>query len=477
MVRRAGEKHSGPLLLKSLNWAHLWRPTWLRRCDWDGFIDTVPAPAYAEGVCSTLPALSTLNAFAGLRAPLAPPHWLGWLLALLVPVLALAGCSAPQNDRFGVEIEEAIPASTRYAAALRSAALARVEARAGSDELAAEHFRAAYRQHPSVEFLLAYARSAERGKLYAEAHEALRRALTHGLPAEEQSRVNADIARLQPLIPAGLVRVAVQVAPAGARLELTRQLPGAKVEDPRKAGAARTWDRVVLASGGIYLPAGTYAVYATARGFQSEMQTLQVAREGAELIAVTLAAEEAGPQLAERNRHTSKPPEPQDKLEDKPQPEVQGPVVEFGVKPKDTRSAIHTWGPLGTSALGVVAIGLGGYFGWQVTQQAALANELTGQGLSKDDYQANLDYYKEQARDMRDLTNYSFIGGGVLLAAGTLWWALAPSSSARSAADSSGDRATASAKAPAGAAQAAAAVIRAPQVNVSPSGMALQWTF
>lgn len=329
--------------------------------------------------------------------------------------------------------------------------------------------------HPLAEFLLAYAKSAERGKLYAESHEALRRALTHQLSTEERALVTADLARLQPMVPPGLVRVAVQVAPAGARLELTRQLPGAKVEDPRKAGAARTWDRVVLASGGIYLPAGTYAVYATARGYQSEMQTLQVAREGAELIAVALAAEEAGPQLAERNRHITKPPEPEDKLEDKHQPEVQGPVVEFGVQRKAGRSAIHTWGPLGSSALGVLAIGLGGYFGWQVTQQAAEANALTGQGLSKDDYQASLDYYKDQARSTRDLTNYSFIGGGVLLAAGTLWWALAPSS--RSTAASGSDQAATPRTAPAGILDAAVQVLHAPQVNVSPSGMALQWTF
>lgn len=441
-------------------------PSWRNKL---GFVDSPLVPAYADGVCSTPRALTTLPALPRPGALL--PRLLG--LVTLLALTALGGCGATQNERFGVEIEDEVPASIRYASALRLAALGRVEARAGSDELAAEHFRAAYRMHPLAEFLLAYARSAERGKLYAESHEALRRALTHELTAEERTRVTADVARLQSMIPPGLVRVAVQVAPAGARLELTRQLPGAKVEDPRKAGAARTFDRVVLASGGIYLPAGTYAVYATARGYQSEMQTLQVAREGAELIAVALAAEEAGPQLAERNRHTAKPVEPEDKLEEKPQPEMQGPVVEFGVKPKDTRSTIHTWGPLGTSALGVVAIGLGGYFGWQATQQAEQANALVGQGLSKVDYQANVAYYKEQTRDMSGLANYSFIGGGALLAAGTLWWALAPSRRAALASD----QVSAPVATPGRPAGAAADPNRAPQISVSPAGMALQWTF
>lgn len=391
-----------------------------------------------------------------------------WLLLLLAALTALA-CGSAQNDRFGVELDEEIPASTRYAAALRLAALGRVEARAGSDELAAEHFRAAYRMQPQVEFLLAYARSAERAQLYAEAHEALRRALTHGLPPEELGKISTDIKRLQAQIPPGLVRVAVQVAPAGTRLELTRQKPGAKVQDPRQAGAARTCDRVVLATGGVYLPAGTYSVYATAKGYQSEMTTLQVAREGAELIAVSLAAEEAGPQLAETHRHKQKTVEPDDKLEDKHQVEAQGPTVEFGVQPKSSRSAIHTWGPLGTAALGVAAIGAGGFFGWQVTQAAATANDQANQGLSKADYQANVDYYKQQARDNSSLANYSFIGGGVLLAIGTAWWALAPSARASQAA--------ATPPAPASRQAQVAAPALIPQLAVSPTAMALQWTF
>lgn len=390
-------------------------------------------------------------------------------LAVWAAGLAIFGCSGAQNDRFGVEIDEEIPASTRYAAALRLAALGRVEARAGSDELAAEHFRAAYRMQPQLEFLLAYARSAERAKLYAEAHEALRRALSHGLAAEERTRIAADIQRLQAQIPPGLVRVAVQVAPAGARLELTRQVAGAKVQDPRQAGAARSWDRLVLATGGVYLAPGTYAVYATAKGYQSEMKTLQVAREGAELIAVSLAAEEAGPQLAETHRHRQKPVEPENKLEDKPPVEAQGPTVEFGVQPKSSRSAIHTWGPLGTAALGVAAIGVGGFFGWQVTEAAASANDQAGQGLSKSDYQANVEFYKQKARDNSSLANASFIGGGALLAVGTLWWALAPS--ARAA------QAVAAPRAAPGLAARSAPAVGAPQLSVSPSAVALQWTF
>ncbi len=362
----------------------------------------------------------------------------------------------------------------RYAASLRLAALGRVELRAGADEMAAEHFKAAYRKHPHPDYLLAAARAAEKAKLYAEAHDALRRAQDHDLAADERSRVAAELVRLEPLVPPGLVRVTVQVQPEGARVELTRQMPG---EPAKGAGAAaRSFDRVVLGTGGVFLQAGTWAVYSTARGYQSELQTVQVAPDGGEFVAVALGLEDTGPQLAEPVKSRIKKPDGVGVPEDKKVPEPDGPVVEFGMTTKPKRSSIHTWGPLVSSALGVVAVGAGGWFGFQATQNGADANDLQAQGLSKAAYDSDFAFYRQQTESNAQLANYAFIGGGALVAIGSLWWMLAPS------ADAAADEGPKPKMTDAGSASRSLIAQgrsgwRPPTLVVLPTGAGLSWTF
>ncbi len=379
---------------------------------------------------------------------------------------ALAGCGGGLSDvTLGKPVPE-VATPARYSAALRLAALARVEARGGADEVAAEHFRAAYRKYPDVSFLIGYARSAERAKLYAEAHDALRRALSHELTAEERGQLEAEVARLAPLVPPGLVRVALQVAPEGTRVELTRQQPGESAGDPRK-NSKRAADRIALGTGWLYLAPGSYAVYSASKGYQSDLRTLQVTAESADLMAIALAAEDAAPQLVDTTRPKTKTP---DHVEpDVKQPD-QGPVVEFEDRPKVRRSPLHTLGPVVLSALGVLAVGAGGYFGWQASQNASLANDLSKGSAS---YQSQFDTYHQAVLDNANLANYAFIGGGALVALGSLWWLLAPSAKATQAVASP-------AEGPAAAGHSSWPTLSLPQVGLSPVGtsplgVSLQW--
>lgn len=372
---------------------------------------------------------------------------------LLLAVWAV-GCGGGLSDVSLGKPEPEVATPARYAAALRLAALARVEARAGSDEVAAEHFRAAYRKYPDVGFLLAYARSAERAKLYAEAHDALRRALTHALADDEKTRINNEVERLQPLVPAGLVRVAIQVSPEGARVELTRQQAGAAGRDPKKNGPGRTVDRVVLGTGWLFLQPGSWAIYSTAKGYQSDLSSLQVTPEGAELVAVGLSPEDAGPQFADTTRPKVVRQEGPDLEPKKPE---EGPVVEFQAPARPSRSRIHSIGPVVVSALGVLAVGAGGYFGWQATEQAKQANALLP---SDSGYHDDFATFRTSVNNNAMLANYAFIGGGALVGLGTLWWLLAPS------------KTTAAADRPSGAPVAARLL---PAVQLTPSGVALNW--
>ena len=390
----------------------------------------------------------------------------GVLCALVVSFVAVAGCGGQTGGTLatGRLNTEGSP-TERYSASLRLAALARVELRAGADEMAAEHFKAAYRKHPHADYLLAAAKAAEKAKLYAEAHDALRRCQTHDLPAEERARVTAEIARLAPLVPPQLIRVTVQVQPDGARVELTRQLPG---ESAKVVGnGARPFDRVVLGTGGVYLAAGMWAVYSTAKGYQSELQTVQVAPDGGEFVAVALAVEDTGPQLADPLRSKLKKPEDGLNPDDKKPPEPEGPVVEFGMAKTPKRSSVHTWGPLVASALGVVAVGAGGWFGFQATQNGAQANDLHNQGLSKADYDSNFAFYRQQTESNAQLANYALIGGGTMLAIGTLWWMLAPSQDATPNDGAAPKLTEATPKFP----------LALPRLTLAPGGAGLAWTF
>lgn len=237
---------------------------------------------------------------AGRAASAAPSRWHRVAASVALPAVllaSLAGCGGSSEQlRLGAETIADEPRPQRYAAALRLAAVARVEARAGLDELAAEHFRAAYRKHEDAAFLLAGAVAAERARLYAEASDMLREALTHELPKEQRNKAESDLARVAPQVPAGLVRVPIHVAPEGARVELTRSEPG----QVRPAGSKP--DRVVLVSGWVFLQPGTWSIYSTARGYQPELQTVKVVRSGSSNVQVALRPEDRGPSVADPTR-------------------------------------------------------------------------------------------------------------------------------------------------------------------------------
>jgi len=410
------------------------------------------------------------RAAAGLRRGVVTALWATALLALGACGGATGGSLA--TSRPGGEGSP----TERYVASLRLAALGRVEARGGLDEVAAEHFRAAYRKHPAVEYLLAAARSAERAKLYAEAHDALRQALLHVLPADERARTDQEVARLEPLVPPGLVRVTVQVAPEGARVELSRQQPG----DPKEAG--RSFDRVVLGTGWVFLQPGTWAVHSTAKGFQSELQTVTLQPDGAELVSVALHVEDTGPQLADPRPRAKRPDEALQPDGAKPQ-EPEGPVVQFNMDRTPKRSAAHTWGPIGLSVVGVAGIGAGGWFGFQAAQNGLAANDLISQKLPKAQYDTQLGEHVTKAQDNARLANYAFAGGGALVALGTLWWWLAPDDKpkdevAPKLGTGPGGRAAIGGVAKrSGLPSIVRALRRPPAVALQPNGFGLHWSF
>ena len=401
----------------------------------------------------------------GLQALATPGIHLHVLLVALC--LAVAACGGHLGGSLASGRAGAEPSPTeRYVASLRLAALGRVETRGGLDEMAAEHFRAAYRKHPAVEHLVAAAKAAERGKLFAEAHDSMRRALQHELVPDDRVRAEQEVARLEALVPPALVRVTVQVAPEGARVELTRQNGGSSPK------ASRGYDRLVLGSGWVFLQAGTWAVHSTNRGYQSELQTIQLQADGGELVAVALQLEDTGPQLADPARPKGTRPEELLGPDENKTPELQGPVVEFNMDTKPKRSAVHTWGPLGLSVLGVVAVGGGGWFGFQAAQNGLAASDLGNQKLSKAQYDSDLSFYVGAAQSNAELANYAFIGGGALLALGSVWWWLAPS--AKTADDAVAPKMAGAARRPS---TLAAIARRLPVPTVVPHGFGLHWSF
>jgi len=352
------------------------------------------------------------------------------LVAVLTTVMSACG-GAQANDGAGLvaRVEDDSAGATRYAAALRLAALARVEARAGLDEVAAEHYRAAYRQHPEAGFLVAQAQAAANAKLYAEAQEATERALLHAWPEDARQKLEAEAKRLAGLVPKGLHRVAVQVTPDSARVELRHE------SQPKDTPPLRT----VLGTGWVYLQAGTWSVESTARGYQSELRTFSVGR-GGELLSVALSPEDQGPAIArttprppdKRAPEVRKAPDAQVKgpekialpeiepgAEPKPEQVSPGPTLRLGYDDGPKRSKLATYGPLATSGLGVVAIGLGGFFGYQAASQGTEANALTGK---EKNYTTLRDFHIELAKTASLRSNLAFASGGALVAIGTAWW-------------------------------------------------------
>lgn len=353
-------------------------------------------------------------------------------------------CGAAANEAWrDTQVESLEPSGPqRYVDALRSAALGRVEMRAGQDAVAGEHFRRAYRSHAEVGFLLAYADAAERAGLFAESSEAAQRALLHPLDDDLRLKVQAQVTRLQPQIVPGLIAVAVNVRPENARVELSQSATD---------GQKRL--RIVIGPSKIFLQPGTWSVESTSKGFNSEMRTFQVGGPEGNLLAIALQVEDNGPALVgtphpdQPEKLVKKPiipekkpdvvmktPDPDEEPEETPlvkAPEIKptprdekGPIVTYEDKnapPK--RSFLHKWGPIATSALGVAALGGGGFFGYRATQSGNDANALSP---ADKNYTNLLNQKADSATANAKLATYSFIGGGVLLAAGALWMFFAP---------------------------------------------------
>lgn len=347
-------------------------------------------------------------------------RWLACLLTVQLAACSGAEVTSPAAGRRGIEVDLSGP--ERYAAALRLAALARVEARAGEDPLAAEHFRNAYRLQQAVPFLVAYAQAAERAGLFAEAHDALRRLLGHALSEDQRKIIETQEKRVAALVPPGLQRVAVLVSPDGARVEMSR-------EGTTKRNGP---ERMLIGSGDVFLQPGTWNLETGAKGFNSELRTVQVGPPETNVVAIELQLEDQGPALvgtpnARQPRQIDKRPIPlvQDKKPDPPK----GPTLTLGEVPQTAkRGFIATWGPIATTGLGVLVVGAGGWFGYQ-TQVAA--NDIAAVQPGGSDYVAkNLTTNQQTQLDSvhanQTLANYAFIGGGALVAIGSLWWLLQP---------------------------------------------------
>lgn len=357
------------------------------------------------------------------RSPLRA--WTRSVACLLVLQLAACGgaeVTAPVAGRRGIEVDLSGP--ERYAAALRLAALARVEARAGEDQLAAEHFRNAYRLQEAVPFLVAYAQAAERAGLFAEAHDALRRLLGHALSDDQRKIVEVQEKRVAALVPPGLQRVAILVAPDGARVELSREgADKTKLKGP---------ERMLIGSGDVFLQPGAWNLETGAKGFNSELRTVQVGAPEANVVAIQLQPEDQGPALvgtpnARQPQQFDKRPIPL--AQDKKPDTAKGPTLVIDDHPQSARRGfIATWGPIATTGLGVLAVGAGGWFGYQ-TQVAAdnvASFQPGGSAYDAKNLTTNQQTQLDSVRANQRLANYAFIGGGTLVALGSLWWLLQP---------------------------------------------------
>ena len=93
-------------------------------------------------------------------------------------------------------------------------------------------------------------------------------------------------------------------------------------------------------------------------------------------------------------------------------------------------SKFHRFGPWVVAGVGVLAVGVGGFLGSSAKQWADQANALAP---TRADYKTQLQFYADGATSRALGATAAIIGGGVLAAAGTVWWVLAPKKSNRSA--------------------------------------------
>lgn len=453
---------------------------------------------------------------------------------IALPVLFLSFCALVACGGAAATVEtsgrldaDGLTGPERYAQAVRLASLARVEARAGLQQLAAEHWRAATRLGGEPIWVVEQAEAQERARLYAEAGETATRALARDLNPAEKQRVEQLLARVTPQIPPGLVRVAILVRPEGARVELSR------ADRKNRRGA----ERVLIGTGHAWLAVGTWAVETTAKGFSSELRTVQVGAEG-NLVAIALVPEDQGQAMvnAQSETHESplvppvpvaveKPivvaptPAPAEVVEAAPPPqkpqEIQKPVevakpleqpqpaevlkpaetpkpdeqpkpveVVTPVEPtkpaEDAKQEVRaptgvekSAEPVGSVSwihkVGPYAVaGLGvlalGAGGWFGAQALSAANSANALNPKGASYSSQIDTLGSSAQSNATLSNVLIVSGGALVVAGAAWWLLAPH------ADVPKSRTHAQVEA----SPVAAAV---PLIGVSPSSFSLTWSF
>ncbi len=165
--------------------------------------------------------------------------------------------------------------------------------------------------------------------MYAEARETATRALARDLNPTEKQRAEQLIARVTPQIPAGLVRVAILVRPEGARVELSR------ADRKSRRGA----ERVLIGSGHAWLAPGTWAVETTAKGFNSELRTVQVGGDG-NLVAIALVLEDQGAAMVNAQPDQEQPAVVPAPIVPEKAPAVEQPIVAEKPAPVEPKTVI-----------------------------------------------------------------------------------------------------------------------------------------
>ncbi|MCO4760411.1 MAG: hypothetical protein KC502_02830 [Myxococcales bacterium] len=358
------------------------------------------------------------------------------LCALCMAVSTLVACGGAPQRKVSFAQPKAEPGHKRLARALRLAAKGRVQARAGLDGQASESLRLSYKIEPQLAVLTAHAQAAERAHYFGQAHAAWREMLNHRLDESARKNAIAEAERLAPLVPSDHVAVLVTVSPPHAHVNLSH----------------RGKRRVVMSDGVVWLQAGSWQASTVANGYKSELRAFQIRRRGSQSVAFVLERGRDAPKIAGSGANARRQPDarktpakprvdpdspketakatepdpPEDPEPADPDPaKTEAPVTKAPVVAKRGRqgSSLHKWGSIATASLGVVAIGVGGYFGFNAMQNADVANGLS---KTRSDYKTQLDFYSAQAKDGAQMANTLFIAGGALAAAGTVWWFLAP---------------------------------------------------
>lgn len=206
----------------------------------------------------------------------------------------------------------------------------------------------------------------------AEAYEAYEDALDRSPDGKDQTDIASEMTAVYKGLAERMCRASVTASLADAELRV------GVAGEPRKL-PARMW-----------LPRGNHVVQVGPPG--GPMQTRQI-----ECAAAPVALHVDMPRLAVDSRTQAPqllqvPPEPT--------------PLSTHLEPPPSRSALHKYGPWATAALGVVGVGLGGY--WQ------------------HDYNAQATAGTVPAESEKAMSLAGYVGGGALLAGSLVWWWLAP---------------------------------------------------